>query len=238
MSIYAISDLHLSFAPGVEKPMDIYGPRWHDHWQRLEQNWKQMIGDEDTVLMPGDISWGLKLNEAKYDLDWVDSLPGHKVFLKGNHDLWWAGITKLNRMYDSITFLQNDFYIAEGIYFCGSRGWLTPDHDDYGQDDEKIYNRELMRLESSIQKAEADRKKTGSDAEIVVLMHYPPVSKPSQSFSGFQQIFEDHGIKHVFYGHVHGEEGFHSSIIGNYYGVEYHLVSLDYLNCKPLLIKD
>ena len=110
MSIYAIADLHLSFAPGINKPMDIYGNRWYDHWRRLEQNWRTMIRSEDTVIVPGDISWGLKLEEAKYDLDWVDDLPGHKVLFKGNHDLWWSGITKLNKMYDSMTFVQNDFY--------------------------------------------------------------------------------------------------------------------------------
>ena len=105
MSIYAIADLHLSFASPVEKPMDIYGPRWHDHAQRLHDNWCSRITDDDTVIIAGDISWGLKLEEAKPDLDWVAALPGQKVILKGNHDLWWNGITKLNNMYENITFL-------------------------------------------------------------------------------------------------------------------------------------
>ena len=159
MSIYAIADLHLSFASSVEKPMDIYGPRWHDHAQRLHDNWCSRITDDDTVIIAGDISWGLKLEEAKPDLDWVAALPGQKVILKGNHDLWWNGITKLNNMYENITFLQNDFYLAEDIYICGSRGWLTPDNDEFGEDDEKIYRRELMRLEASLQKAAKDRQK-------------------------------------------------------------------------------
>lgn len=245
MSIYAIADLHLSFSPAVDKPMDIYGDRWYDHSRRLKDNWCRMITDDDTVIVPGDISWGLKLEDAKYDLDWVDSLPGNKIFFKGNHDLWWNGIKKLNNMYDSITFLQNDFYEAEGIYICGSRGWLTPDNDDFGDGDERIYKRELMRLETSVLKAyqavENSIKKEMSShdepCELLGVMHYPPVAKPS-SFSGFQSIFEKYGVKHVIYGHIHGADGFKNTIIGDYHGIRYDLVSLDYLNCKPLLIKE
>lgn len=234
MSIYAIADLHLSLCPTVDKPMDIYGHRWYNHTERLRENWCNIVKENDTVIIPGDISWGLRLEEAKYDLDWVDSLPGHKVIFKGNHDLWWNGITKLNRMYESITFLQNDYYLAEGLYICGTRGWLTPDNDEYTEADDKIYKRELMRMKSSLDKA-----KTASEVEhgdIIAVLHYPPVSKNS-SFSGFQQIFEDYGIKRVIYGHVHGEDGFKNTIKGIYYGVNYQLVSLDYLNCKPICIK-
>lgn len=234
MSIYAISDLHLSFCPTVEKPMDIYGQRWHDHAERLKKNWCDTINTDDTVVIPGDISWGLKLQEAKYDLDWVDSLPGHKVILKGNHDLWWNGITKLNRMYDSITFLQNDCCFAEGIYICGSRGWLTPDNDEFGEADEKIYRRELMRLRASLDRAKAVSE--SKDAEMIAALHYPPVSKIS-SFSGFQQIFEEYGITRVIYGHIHGTDGFRNAIKGMHHGVDYSLVSLDYLDCMPMCIK-
>ena len=113
MSVFAIADLHLSLAPDIDKPMDIYGYRWHDHVARLEKNWRELVKDDDTVIIAGDISWALKLENAKYDLDWVDSLPGQKVMYKGNHDLWWNGITKLNKMYDSITFVQNDCFAAE-----------------------------------------------------------------------------------------------------------------------------
>ena len=153
MSIYAIADLHLSFDPAVDKPMDIYGPRWYDHAERLRKNWCSSISEDDTVILPGDISWGLKLESAKYDLDWVDALPGRKIITKGNHDLWWSGITKLNKMYETITFLQNDCCVAEGIYICGTRGWLTPDNDDFGEDDERIYKREMLRLRASLDKA-------------------------------------------------------------------------------------
>lgn len=236
MSIYAIADLHLSFGEGVEKPMDIYGDRWYDHWKRLERAWKNEIKDNDTVIVPGDISWGLKLNEAKNDLDWVDNLPGHKVLFKGNHDLWWSGIKKLNSMYDTMTFMQNDCFFSEDVYICGTRGWITPDNDDFKTSDEKIYRREMLRLEASLKAALDMREATGKEGEILGVMHYPPVSKMA-SFSGFQQIFEDFGVKRVIYGHVHGEDGFRNTIMGIHHGIHYELVSLDYLNCRPLLIK-
>lgn len=233
MSIFAIADLHLSLAPDIDKPMDIYGYRWYDHVARLERNWRELVKDDDTVIVAGDISWALKLEDAKYDLDWVDSLPGHKVLYKGNHDLWWNGITKLNKMYDTITFVQNDCFTAEDFVICGTRGWLTPDNDDFKEADEKIYRRELMRMQSSLS---AGKKYLEGTKEMVAVMHFPPVSKTS-SFSGFQQLFEDYGIKHVLYGHIHGEDGFKNTIRGNHHGVEYDLISLDYLNCKPLLLE-
>ena len=233
MSIFAIADLHLSFAPDVDKPMDIYGARWHDHAARLERNWRELVTDDDTVIVAGDISWALNLEDAKYDLDWVDSLPGHKVLYKGNHDLWWNGITKLNKMYENITFVQNDCFEAEDFVICGTRGWLTPDNDDFKEADEKIYRRELMRMESSLS---AGKRLLDEKKEMVAVMHFPPVSKTA-SFSGFQQLFEDYGIKHVLYGHIHGEDGFKNTIRGNHHGVEYDLISLDFLNCRPMLLE-
>lgn len=246
MSIYAVADLHLSLSPEIDKPMDIYGPRWYDHVSRLRENWCSIINEEDTVIVPGDISWGLKMEDAMYDLEWLAALPGHKVIFKGNHDLWWNSITKLNKMYENMTFVQNDFYLAEDVYICGSRGWLTPDNDDYSQDDEKIYRREIQRLRTSLDKAAKDMlqrygEKAAADTEnppavIIGVMHYPPVSKPA-SFSAFQQAFEDYGVKNVIYGHIHGDDGFRNTIMGNYHGIEYNLVSLDYLNCMPVCIK-
>ena len=155
MSIFAIADLHLSFCPDICKPMDIYGPEWENHAERIEENWRSVVTDEDTVVLPGDISWGLKLEEARYDLEWIEALPGRKVVFKGNHDLWWRGITRLNSMDETVTFIQNDCYEAEGVFICGTRGWVTPDSDDYTEADEKIYNRELLRLRASLEKAVA-----------------------------------------------------------------------------------
>ena len=130
MSIYAIADLHLSFGPDIDKPMDVFGPRWINHEERIRDNWLHKIAADDTVIIPGDISWGLKMESAKADLDWIHQLPGKKIMLKGNHDLWWTGITKLNQMYEDIYFLQNEAVTVEGFCICGSRGWITPDHED------------------------------------------------------------------------------------------------------------
>ncbi|MDD6310437.1 MAG: metallophosphoesterase [Firmicutes bacterium] len=237
MSIYVISDLHLSFAPGNDKAMDIFGPRWFNHAERIGINWRQLVKDEDTVIVPGDISWGLKLDEAAYDLSWIDQLPGKKIMMKGNHDLWWQGIGKLNRMYDTITFLQNDSLIVENKVICGTRGWDTPDNDGFTDDDMKVYKRELLRLEMSLVSAKKKFEENDNVDEIICFMHYPPVSKVG-SYSGFQQLFEDYGIKRVYYGHVHNEIGFKNTIQGQHHGVDYKLVSADYLNCMPILIEE
>jgi len=243
MSIFAIADLHLSFAPDTEKPMDVFGSRWRNHPERIRENWCSKVTEEDTVIIAGDISWGLKLSEAVYDLDWVDALPGHKIMLKGNHDLWWSGINRLNSMYEGIRFLQNDACCIKRddggeIWICGSRGWITPDDDAFTSADERIYKREILRLRASLDHAKHHAKAAdcGAAAEIVGFLHYPPVSKAGH-FSGFMQAFEDYGVKEVYYGHIHGEDGFQKAIRGNYYGTDYHLISADYLNCDLLKIR-
>ena len=229
MSIFAIGDLHLSNFPGSEKPMDVFGDRWFNHKERIKENWCRTVTEYDTVVVAGDISWGLKLQEAEYDLKWIDVLPGKKIIIKGNHDLWWSGIRKLNSMFDSITFLQNDACEAEGVWICGTRGWLTPADEGFTEADRKIYDRELLRLEASLKAAPPDGEKLG-------FLHFPPVGNP-QKFSGFMQLFEDYGVRNVYYGHIHGEEGFKGAIRGEYHGIGYSLVSADYLNCSLLRIK-
>lgn len=232
MSIYAIGDLHLSLAPGSDKPMDVFGSRWINHADRIKEYWSETVRDEDTVVIAGDISWGLKPEEAKFDLDWISALPGKKILLKGNHDLWWNSIGRLNKMYDNMTFLQNDCIVAEGICICGTRGWITPDDEDFTEADMKVYRRECMRLETSLKAACA--KAPGR--EIIGFLHFPPVSGRNH-FSGFQQLFEDYGVKEIYYGHIHGEAGFAAALQGEYYGREYKLISADYLNCRLLKIR-
>ncbi|MCQ4637752.1 metallophosphoesterase [Anaerovorax odorimutans] len=233
MSIYAIGDLHLSFAPGVEKPMDIYGSVWTDHARKLKNNWLELIRPEDTIILAGDISWGLKLSEAIPDLEWIDGLPGKKVIFKGNHDLWWSGIGKLNSLYDSIRFVQNTSYEAEGYFLCGSRGWICPGNDDFTGQDEKIYKRELLRLDMSLE----DARSKGAKDNIIGVLHYPPSAGPSAG-SGFTEAFAQAGVRQVVYGHLHGQDAFKNGLQGTYNGVAYRLVSLDYLNCRPVLIKE
>ncbi len=234
MSIYAIGDLHLSFSPGITKPMDIFGDRWLNHTERLEKNWKKIITDDDTVVIAGDISWGLKAEEAAYDLKWIDRLPGSKICIKGNHDLWWSSINKLNNTYATISFMQNNsiYLSSEDVYICGTRGWITPDDEGFTVADERVYKRELFRLEASLKSAKA----MADDGEIIGFLHYPPVSR-MDSFSGFMQLFEDYGVREVYYGHIHGEEGFRNTIRGEYYGTEYRLISADYLDMKPLKVR-
>lgn len=232
MSIYAIGDLHLSFAPGVEKPMDIYGAAWKNHTEKLKKNWMEMINPKDTIILAGDISWGLKLSEAIYDLDWIDQLPGKKVVFKGNHDLWWNGIGKLNSLYESINFVQNTAYESEGYFICGSRGWICPGHDDFKKQDEKIYKRELLRLDLSL----SDAKSRGGE-NLIGVLHFPP-SVNSIASSGFTEAFEAAGVKQVVYGHLHGQDAYKNGLKGNHNGVEYRLISLDYLDCRPVLVKE
>lgn len=232
MSIYAIADLHLSFSPEVEKPMDIYGHAWNDHAERLKKNWLSKVKPEDTVIIPGDISWGLRLAEAIPDLDWIEELPGTKVIFKGNHDLWWQSTNKVNQMYETIHFVQNTSYEAEGYHICGSRGWISPGHDDFKEADRKIYNRELIRLKMSID----DAKKKGAE-KIIGVLHFPPSSGDTVG-SDFTDLFAEAGAEIVVYGHLHGGDSHRSGLQGIYNGVEYKLVALDYLGCHPLLIKE
>lgn len=232
MAIYAIADLHLSFDERVEKPMDIYGKRWENHAQRLKDNWIENIKAEDFVLLAGDISWALKPDEALIDLEWIHELPGTKILLKGNHELWWQSITRLNKLYDDMYFLQNTFFEAEGYAICGSRGWLCPGSEEFDENDRKIYQRELLRLEMSL----AGAASAGHE-KILGMMHYPPTNDKHQS-SGFTELFEKYGVKKVVYGHLHGKEVWSKGIQDILNGVEYKLVSLDYLDAMPLKIKD
>lgn len=228
MKIYAIGDLHLSFDERIEKPMDIFGPRWKEHYKGLEKNWLETVEEEDVVIIPGDISWGLRLDEALADLEWVHNLPGKKVLTKGNHDLWWMGINKLNRLHRDMTFLQNTgIEVSEGVYICGSRGWICPGTDGFDEHDEKIYKRELLRLEFSLQEAKKHNPET-----IIAALHFPPTNDKKQG-SGFTELLEKYGVKLCVYGHLHGKDAFKNGIQGVLNGVEYRLVSLDYLEGKP-----
>ena len=226
MSIYAVGDLHLSFDPRIEKPMEVFGPEWKDHAQRLEAAWREEVKAEDTVIVAGDISWGLKLEEAMADLRFIAGLPGQKVLIKGNHDLWWTGITRLNALFPNVTFLQNSTYEAEGWFICGSRGWLCPGSDDFDPHDRVLYEREEGRLRASLQAA-AQR----GARQIIGVTHYPPTNDKMQP-SAFTKLFSEAGVQMAVYGHLHGRENYRRGIRGDFCGVSYDLVSLDYLGCR------
>ncbi len=231
MNIFAIGDLHLSFDERIQKPMDIFGPSWVNHHEKVRKNWEEKVGEEDLVIIPGDVSWGLRADEAMADLRWIHRLPGRKVITKGNHDLWWTSVTRLNRLYDDMTFLQNHCYMtAEGVAVCGTRGWICPGTEGFDEHDEKIYNRELLRLEFSLKEAE----KAGAKM-IIAALHYPPTNDKLQG-SGFTRMLEDFNVRMCVYGHLHGKDAFKNGIKGVFNGIEYRLVSLDYVEGEPQLI--
>lgn len=229
MSIFAIGDLHLSF--NSDKPMDIYGGYWVEHTKTLKHHWEAMISEDDTVILLGDTSWALKLEEARSDLEWLASLPGRKVLFKGNHDLWWSTISKLHQAFPELTFVQNQFADVENYAICGSRGWTCPGDKGFTLQDEKIYKRELLRVRTSLTAAyEAGYR------QIYGALHYPPTNEKMED-SGFTDLFEEFGVKLVVYGHLHGGEAFENGLIGEKNHVRYQLASCDYLKCIPMKLE-
>ncbi len=232
MSIYAIGDVHLSLDERIEKPMDVFGPRWANHAERLRENWLETVGEEDIVIICGDISWGLRLDEAMADLLFLDALPGIKIITKGNHDLWWNSVSKLNKISDRMTFLQNKAYLLdEGTAICGTRGWICPGTEGFDEHDRKIYDREILRLRMSLDDAVSQGAR-----EIIAALHYPPSNDKFEA-SGFTNTLEEYGVKTCIYGHLHSKDAFKNGYKGIWNGVDYKLVSLDYVEAKPVLIK-
>lgn len=244
MSIYAIADLHLSLSG--EKPMDIYGGEWVNHTEKVKKNWEAAISEQDTVIIAGDSSWALRFEDALLDLAWISRLPGKKVFIKGNHDLWWNSVSKLNARFDNMFFLQNTFYEAEGMAICGSRGWSCPGDEDFTARDEKIYLRELGRLRLSLEsasKAGYGRKapdREGYDGsqkgKIIGVLHFPPASDTTKR-SGFTDLFEEFGAEKVIYGHLHGKDAYGNGLKGIRNNIEYILTSTDFLKCMPYKVR-
>ncbi|NOQ22666.1 MAG: hypothetical protein GQ565_08460 [Candidatus Aegiribacteria sp.] len=232
MKIYAIGDLHLSLASG--KPMDIFGDHWKDHHQLIEKNWKEMITENDLVLLPGDLSWAMKLDEAASDLNWLGELPGRKIITKGNHDYWWSSVTQIRKiLLPGIIPLQHAAWDAGTAVITGTRGWTTPLSEEYDEEkDEKIYRRELQRLALALESAAEMRKK---EKPLIVMMHYPPVV--SGKATGFSQMLSERGADICIYGHIHCSPGqWPEGLDVEIDGVKYMNVSADYLDFKPLRI--
>ena len=230
MAIYAISDLHLALS--VDKPMDVFGGRWADYMDRLKENWNAVVGGDDTVIVPGDISWATYLNQACADFGFIDGLPGRKVISKGNHDYWWTTKSKLDKFlyengFTSIAFMHNNSYEAEGAVICGTRGWNMPGEDDFSAEDARIYQRELMRLELSLKSAIVPE-----GGCIIAALHFPPFNSKGV-FSGFLDIMQRYEVKTCIYGHLHGETG-KKAIEGLYEGVEFRFVASDHLGFTPV----
>lgn len=221
MRIFAISDLHL---PAREKPMDIFGAHWENHFERIAEDWNSKVTEDDIVLLPGDLTWAMRLEDALEDIARVGELPGKKLILRGNHDYWWSGIGQVRRaLPEGIYAIQNDAMELDGVVFCGTRGWTLPG-GDATKDDIKIYERERMRLEMSLKAA----KRISEEKPLVVMMHYPPFSQASD---GFTDILEAYRADVCVYGHLHGA-GLQFSFNGMREGIRYCQVSCDGLGFK------
>ena len=230
-NLYAIADLHLAMDPSIgDKSMDMFGGAWVDHAERLKKLWLRLVEPQDVVFVPGDISWALKLPEAAADLAWIDSLPGTKVLLRGNHDLWWSSMKKMKGMFESVLFIRNDSIEFADYVLCGTRGWICPGDPEFSEStDRKIYERELIRLRMSLEDASRCGKR------IIAATHFPPMNR-SREASGFTGLYREFGVKTALFGHLHGESAFRSAPEGSIDGIDYRLVSLDRLGAAPLRI--
>lgn len=232
MSIYTIGDLHLSF--GVDKPMDIFG--WGNHSEKIKQNWIENVTNQDTVIIPGDFSWAMQLAEAYQDFAFLEALPGKKIISKGNHDYWWNTMTKMTKYlvenhFETIDFLQNNSYLIEDKIMVGTRGWMTNNWNS--EENYKIIKRENERLQLSIQDG---LKKFGEEKEIICFLHYPPFFRENVPEEiDFIETMKKYGIQRCFYGHLHGE-AHKDAFEGEKNGINFELVSSDYLEFKPKLI--
>jgi len=227
VALFAISDLHLDLTG--DKPMDVFGDKWFKHDEKIKSNWLSKVTDNDMVLISGDISWSMKMENGIRDLEWIHNLPGKKVMIKGNHDYWWSSITKLNNLYDDMKFIQNNFFCYEEYAICGTRGWICPGGESFSKSDEKVYSRELMRLRLSLDAA----RKNGFE-KFIVMIHYPPMNEKSLE-SGFIEIFKEYNVEKVIYGHIHGPS-LAKALNGVLDGIEYILTSGDYLDFNPIKI--
>lgn len=231
MKIYAISDLHLSI--NSNKPMNVFGPVWDNYLEEIRESWTQ-VEDDDIVLISGDLSWAMKLEDAMADIDYISKLgKGKKVVIKGNHDYWWSSISKLrNQLPFGMYALQNDAVKLGDYIICGTRGWTVPEQVHKSAEDEKIYNRELLRLELSLQ--EAKRLQTNNE-KIIVMMHYPPFNSRLED-SDFTKMLEKYEISTVVYGHLHSYDK-KQQLITFKNDIKYYLTSCDLIGNKLIEIR-
>lgn len=228
MALYAIGDLHLCL--GAPKPMDVFGGAWVGYMDKLKQG-MAVLTPEDTLVLMGDLSWALDLSSAGADFAWISDIPGRKIILKGNHDYWWSTQAKFTKFclehgFSDLNLLNNNCYFYEDWAICGTRGWFF-EEERSGQHDEKVFRRELIRLETSL-KAAGEREK-------MVFLHYPPRYK-GYTCQEILNLMERYGVRRCFYGHLHGAS--HKlAMEGTWDGIEYRLLSADYLDFRPYIVK-
>ncbi len=239
MALYAIADLHLSTLSSTNKSMEVFGKRWADYQTKIQNNWTRLVTENDTVVIGGDISWALSLDEATSDLKFIDALPGKKILLKGNHDFWWTTMKKHKEHLDrcgieTLCFLFNNAYEVGDFIVAGTRGWFSDEKNQKTAnpaDFEKLVAREAQRLKTSLDAAAALRDECGK--EIVVFMHFPPVFGDFVS-ENLITLLKQYGIRRVYYGHIHGSYTTPPSFI--YDEIEMSIISADYLSFVPKFI--
>lgn len=228
MSIYVIADLHLSF--NNNKPMNIFGENWNNHEEKIKKNWLEKVKSEDTVILPGDFSWATYLEDTKLDFKYLNELPGKKILLKGNHDYWWTTLKSMRNFlkeneFENIDFLYNNSYLVEDKILVGTRGWSLQETEEC----KKMINRENERLKLSLEDA---IKNYGIEKEIIVFMHYPPINSKNildNTYLEFFKTLKKYNVKTCYYGHLHSNSH-KDAIEGNVEGIEFHLISADYLD--------
>lgn len=234
MALYTIADLHLSFGENTDKPMEVFGAKWQDHAQKIKKRWTSLVTDDDTVIIPGDISWALKLEESLSDFKFIEELPGEKIISKGNHDFWWSTQNKITNFFSqngihSVKMLYNNAFLKDGILISGTRGW----YNDQAQaprpcDYEKISARECGRLERSLQSAK--ELAGGKDIPNVVFTHFPPVWKDF-AFDELIDVMASYGVTKCYYGHIHGV--YNCPSVTDYRDIRFELISADYIDFTP-----
>lgn len=243
MAIYTIGDLHLAFQEN--KPMSIFGDNWENHEEKIKKNWIENVKENDLVILPGDFSWSTYLKDTYEDFKYLNSLPGKKLLLKGNHDYWWTTITSMKKFlkenkFENIEFIYNTAYEYENTIIAGTRGWSQAEEGE----EKKLLKREAARLELSIQKAielkEKDENEESTKKEIIVFMHYPPITNSNinnNETNEFIQIMKKYDIKRCYYGHLHSVS-IREAVEGVHFGINFKLVSADGLNFKLLKIEE
>ena len=223
MRLYAIGDLHLP--GGQEKPMDVFGEHWEGHFDRIAADWRERVTADDVVLIPGDTSWAMQLSDALPDLNAISELPGRKILIKGNHDYWWGGIGQVRRALPAgMQAIQHDVVDLGDVVVTGTRGWAYPTAETpLSQEDERIFNREMIRLELALQAAQ----KAAGERPILVMLHYPPLYQQDRD-TPFTSLLEKYAVHTVVYGHLHGA-GIRAGFTGMWNGVRYQLASCDSL---------
>ena len=232
MKVYAISDLHLSI--NNPKPMDIFGPVWENYLDKIISDWKNKVKDEDIVLLAGDFSWAMKLEETIQDFRLLENLPGKKIIIRGNHDYWWKSISAVrNILPKNFYAIQNDAIKFDNVIICGTRGWIVPEKNGViSEENKKIYDREVIRLELSLQSA----LKLKEDGDILICMlHYPPTNY-SKEDNQLTKLIEQYNVNYVVFGHIHGLKNVDKMFIKN--NIPYYLSSCDMVNNSLVLIKD